>query len=135
MSDFNEEVIEEFRTNDGQVGGYFENMDLLLVHTTGAKSGQRRVNPVAYLKDEDRYIIVASKGGAPTNPDWYHNIMANPEVTVEVGTEKFEAQAEITEEPERTELFDKMVAINPGFAEYREKTDRVIPVISITRQS
>ena len=117
MSDWNKQVIEEFRANDGKVGGYFENMTLLLLHTTGAKSGNPRLNPVAYLPDGDRFVIIASKAGAPTNPDWYYNLVANPQVGVEVGTEKFQALATVAEEPERTELYEKMASFYPGFAE------------------
>ncbi len=135
MSDFNEKVIEEFRENEGKVGGYFEGANLLLLHTTGAKSGLERVNPLMYLPDDHRYIIIASKAGAPSNPDWYYNILANPEVTVEVGTEQLQAQATVADEPERSELYEKMVAVAPGFDEYREKTDRTIPVIILTPKS
>jgi len=134
MSDFNKGIIEEFRANGGVVGGHFDGMNLLLVHTTGAKSGLERINPVAQIMDGDRYVIIASKGGAPTNPDWYYNIKANPEVTIEVGTQKFPALAAITEEPERSELFEKMASQYPGFEDYKEKTKRVIPVVSLTRQ-
>ena len=134
MSDFNIRIIEEFRANGGVVGGHFDGMNLLLVHTTGAKSGLERINPVAQIMDGDRYVIIASKGGAPTNPDWYYNIKANPEVTIEVGTQKFPALAAITEEPERSELFEKMASQYPGFEDYKEKTKRVIPVVSLTRQ-
>ena len=133
MSDFNQQVIEEFRANEGKVGGYFANSIALLLHTTGAKSGQERVNPVVTIPDDDRYIIIASKGGAPSDPDWYHNIVANPTVGVEVGTEKFQAQATITDEPQRTELYAKMEAVNPGFTEYKHKTSRVIPVVTLKR--
>ncbi len=134
MSDFNKGIIEEFRANGCIVGGHFEGMNLLLVHTTGAKSGLERINPVAQISDGDRYVIVASKGGAPTNPDWYYNLKANPEVTIEVGTQKFPALATITEEPERSELFEKMASLYPGFEDYKEKTKRVIPVVTLTRQ-
>ncbi|MEE8356563.1 MAG: nitroreductase family deazaflavin-dependent oxidoreductase [Anaerolineales bacterium] len=134
MSDINKGIIEEFRANGGVVGGHFEGMDLLLVHTTGAKSGLERINPVAQISDGDRYVIIASKGGAPTNPDLYYNLKANPEVTIEVGTQKFSARAAITEEPERSELFEKMASQYPGFEDYKEKTKRVIPVITLTRQ-
>ena len=134
-NDWNQKVIEEFRANDGKVGGYFENMNLLLLHTTGAKSGQKRINPVAYTKQDGKLVVIASKGGAPTNPDWYYNIVANPEVSVEVGTEQFQAKATVAEEPERTRLYDNMAEQYPGFEEYRQKTDREIPVITLTRQS
>lgn len=133
MSDFNKTVIDEFRANDGVVGGHFEDMTLLLLHTIGAKSGEPRLNPVVYLADGERYLIIASKGGAPTHPGWYHNVVAHPEVTVEVGTEKFQAQAVVVQEPERTELFNMMSTQYPGFAEYEKKTTRVIPVIALTR--
>ena len=133
-NEWNKKIIKEFRANDGKVGGPFENTPLLLLHTTGAKSGLPRVNPVAYITDNERFVIVASKGGAPTNPDWYYNIVANPAVNVEVGTEQFQAKARVTKEPERTRLFEKMSTVNPGFAEYKQNTDRVIPVIALTRQ-
>jgi deazaflavin-dependent oxidoreductase (nitroreductase family) len=102
---------------------------LLLLHTKGAKSGQERINPVACIRDGDRLAVIASKGGAPTHPDWYYNVVANPQVTVEVGTEKFQAVAKVAEEPERTRLYEKMVGMMPGFDDYRRKTTRVIPVI------
>ena len=132
VRDRNQGIIDEFRANGGKVGGRFAGRTLLLLHTVGAKSGQERINPVAYVKDGDRFVIIASKGGAPTNPDWYYNLLAHPLVTVEVGTEQFRARAEVTSEPERTRLYDKMVEMMPGFAEYREKTTRVIPVITLT---
>lgn len=133
MSDMNKAVIEEFRANEGKVGGYFEGMTLLLLHTRGAKSGEPRLNPVAYIADGQRYVIIASKGGSPTNPAWYYNIAAYPEVTVEVGNEKFQVQAEVLQEPERTELYKQASTQYPGFAEYEKKTTRVIPVIALTR--
>jgi len=135
MTDWNKAVIEEFRANDGKVGGHFENMDLLLLHTTGAKSGQPRLNPAAYMKDGDRLVVIASKAGAPTNPAWYYNLVAHPNVKVEVGTEEFRANAEVADEPERTKLYDKMATMYPGFEDYRRKTERVIPVITLTRLS
>ncbi|HKG53575.1 MAG TPA: nitroreductase family deazaflavin-dependent oxidoreductase [Anaerolineales bacterium] len=125
-------IIDEFRANEGKVGGWFEGKTLLLLHTTGAKSQQERINPVAYVKDGNRYVVIASKGGAPTHPDWYFNILANLLVTVEVGTERFQARAIVVEEPERTRLYNKMVEMMPGFDEYRRKTTRVIPVIVLT---
>jgi deazaflavin-dependent oxidoreductase (nitroreductase family) len=136
VNEWNKAMIEEFRANEGKVGGMFENTPLLLLHTTGAKSGKSRVNPVAYMADGERLMVFASKSGAPTNPDWYHNLVANPEVSVEVGTEQFQAQATVAPEPERTKLFEQMVAMNPGFAEYQQKAaPRLIPVIILTRQS
>lgn len=135
MSDFNEKVIAEFRANDGVVGGYFEGHTLLLLHSIGAKSGLERVTPVMTIQDGDRYVIVASKGGADTHPAWYYNLIANPDVTVEVGTEKFDAIATITDEPERTELYAKMEAEASGFTEYKNKTSRVIPVVTLARKA
>lgn len=138
MSDQNERnkrIIEDFRANEGKVGGYFENTPLLLLHTTGAKSGKERVNPVATIKDNGRLVIVASKGGASSHPDWYHNLVANPIVGVEYGTEEFKARATVTSEPERSQLYEKMAEKNPGFKEYEKRTDRTIPVITLTRLS
>jgi deazaflavin-dependent oxidoreductase (nitroreductase family) len=128
----NKKIIDEFRANGGKVGGPFAGKTLLLLHTKGAKSGQERINPVACIKDGDRLVVIASKGGAPTHPDWYYNIIANPLATVEVGTEKFQVRAAISEEPERTRLYNQMVAMMPGFDDYRRKTTRVIPVIVLT---
>lgn len=133
QNNWNKAIIEEFRANSGKVGGPFSGKTLLLLHTVGAKSGQERINPVASVTDGDRLVIIASKGGAPTNPDWYYNILANPLVTVEVGTKQFQARAAIASEPERTRLYNQMVAMMPGFAEYQQKTTRVIPVIALTR--
>lgn len=128
----NQRIIDEFRANDGKVGGYFEGKTLLLLHTTGAKSGKERVNPVAYVRDGERYVVIASKGGAPTHPDWYYNILAHPRLTVEVETETFQVEAKVAEEPERTRLYNKMVEMMPGFDDYRRRTARVIPVIELT---
>lgn len=138
MSDLNnrnQAIIDEFRANSGKVGGYFAGRTLLVLHTIGAKSGKEHINPLVYIKDGDRLVIIASKGGAPSNPDWYYNILAHPLASVEVGTEQFQAQAAIAPEPERTRLFNKMVEVMPGFAEYQQKTTRVIPVITLTRVS
>ena len=134
MNDFeawNHQVIEEFRANKGKVNGV---NSLLLLTTTGARSGQQRMNPVAYTTDGERLVIIASKAGMPTNPDWYHNIVAHPDVTVEVGSETFEAKASIVEGAERDELYAKQAAIMPNFAEYQAKTTRKIPVIALTRK-
>ena len=133
--DWNKMIIEEFRANGGKVGGRFEGRTLLLLHTSGAKSGQPRINPVAYVKDDNRLVIVASKGGAPTNPDWYYNLVAHSDVTVEVGTEQFQVHATVAAEPDRTRLYQKMVDMMPGFAEYEQKTTRKIPVFILTRVS
>jgi deazaflavin-dependent oxidoreductase (nitroreductase family) len=134
MSDWNKQVIEEFRANDGKVGGRFAHMDLLLLQTIGAKSGLPRTTPLVCMADGDRYIIIASKGGAPSHPDWYYNIAANPDVHVEVGTDQFKALASVVEEPERSQLYGKMAARYPFFAEYAENTTRIIPVIVLTRK-
>ncbi len=130
---WNEGIIDEFRTNSGKVGGPFAGKTLLLLHTVGAKSGQERVNPVAYVKDDGRFVIIASKGGSPTHPDWYYNLVAHPLVTVEVGTEQFQVRAEVTSEPERTRLYNKMVEMMPGFDDYRKRTTRQIPVFTLTK--
>lgn len=135
MSDGNKQVIEEFRANAGQVGGNFAGATLLLLHTTGAKSGLVRINPVVYLADSERYAVVASKGGAPTHPDWYHNIVANPDVSVEVGAEQFDALATVAAEPERTQLYERIEASYPGFTEYKNNTTRIIPVVILTRKA
>ena len=132
LNDRNKQIIDEFRANGGKVGGRFEGKTLLLLHTKGAKSGHERINPVACIRDGERLAVIASKGGADTHPDWYYNVVANPQVTMEVGTETFQARASVAEEPERTRLYDKMVEVMPGFADYRRKTTRVIPVIVLT---
>lgn len=131
-SERNKKIIEEFRANQGKVGGRFEGKTLLLLHSKGAKSGEERINPVACVRDDDRLVVIASKGGAPTNPDWYYNLVANPLVTVEVGTEKLQARAKVAEEPERTRLYNKMVDVMPGFDDYRKNTTRQIPVFVLT---
>jgi deazaflavin-dependent oxidoreductase (nitroreductase family) len=134
MSDFNQAVIAEFRTNAGKVGGYFDGANLLLLHTTGARSGRARTNPLVYAQDGDRFVVAASKGGADSNPDWYYNLRANPTATVEVGTEHFPVRATIvTEEPQRSELYARLVAHRSGFAEYEQKTTRTIPAILLER--
>jgi deazaflavin-dependent oxidoreductase (nitroreductase family) len=134
QNDRNKGIIDEFRANAGKVGGPFAGKSLLLLHTVGAKSGRERINPVAYISDGDRLVIIASKGGAPTNPDWYYNLVAKPLATVEVGTEKLQVRAMVAVEPEQTRLYDKMVEMMPGFAEYKKKTTRIIPVIILTRE-
>ena len=130
--DFNARIIEEFRANPGRVGGMFERSTLLLLHHVGARSGQDRVNPLAYNRDGDRYVVFASKGGAPTNPDWYHNLKANPNVKIEVGTDTIAVAAQEARGEERDRLFGAQVERSPQFAEYQKNTDRVIPVIVLT---
>jgi deazaflavin-dependent oxidoreductase (nitroreductase family) len=132
MNDFNENVIEEFRANSGVVGGPFDGMTLLLLHHTGAKSGAARINPLAYLNDDGRYVIFASKGGAPSNPDWYHNLKANPNVRIEVGDDTFDAVASEATGEERDRLYDAQKARVSSFADYEQKTDRLIPVVVLT---
>ncbi len=132
-NDFNQRIIAEFRANGGKVGDPFANTPLILLTTIGAKSGEPRIAPLAHTTDGDRIVIIASKAGAPTNPDWYHNLVANPEVTVEVGTEKFQAHATVVEGEERTRLYDQMAAQMPGFAKYQQETTRVIPVVVLER--
>ena len=134
-NEWNTKVIEEFRTNAGKVAGPFAGMPLLLLHTTGARSGQERINPMAYQADGDRLVVFASKGGAPTSPDWYHNLVAHPEVSVEVGDDRFDAIARVTEGAERDRLWTKQKADFPGFAEYETKTTREIPVVVLERVS
>ncbi len=134
-SDWNRQIIEEFRANEGKVGGVWEGRRLLLLTTTGAKSGQRRTNPLAYLPDGDRLLIFASKAGMPTNPDWYHNLVAHPDVTVEVGAETYEATATVLMGEERDRLYAKQAQASPAFAEYQANTTRVIPVIALTRKA
>jgi len=127
--DWNKKIIEEFRANGGRVGGPFEGVPLLLLHHTGAKSGQVRVNPLAYQADGDRLVVFGSKGGAPTNPDWYHNLIANPQATIEVGTESREVIARMAEGEERQRIWNRQKELVPAFADYEEKTPRQIPVV------
>jgi deazaflavin-dependent oxidoreductase (nitroreductase family) len=136
MPDPNQQVIEEFRANGGRVGGNFEGRTLLLLHHRGAKTGTERVNPVAYQRLSDGSVAVfASKGGSRTNPDWYHNLVANPDVTVELGTETFPAQARIAEGAERDSIWEQQKHDWPGFADYEEKTKgiREIPVVILEK--
>jgi deazaflavin-dependent oxidoreductase (nitroreductase family) len=133
VNDFNETLIEEFRANGGKVGGMFEGRDLLLLHTTGAKTGRRRVNPVAYRRDGDRLAVFGTKGGADTHPDWYYNVRAHPDATVEVGSERFDVTARIAESEERDRIWADQKAEIPAFAEYEKKTERVIPVVVLER--
>jgi deazaflavin-dependent oxidoreductase (nitroreductase family) len=134
MDDFNRAIIEEFRANDGKVGGPFEGAPVLLLTATGAKSGERRTTPVVYLQDGDRMVIFASKGGAPNNPGWYHNLRVNPSATVEVGSEKVDVDAVVTEGEERERLFRRQAEIFPQFADYEQKTTRQIPVVALERK-
>ena len=131
-NDYNTQVIEEFRTNHGKVGGFFADADMLILHTTGARTGKERVNPLVYLPEDGSLVVFASKGGAPTNPDWYHNLLAHPHVTIEVGDETKPAVARVTTGEERERLFAEQVRRRPAFGEYQAKTTRQIPVIMLT---
>jgi deazaflavin-dependent oxidoreductase (nitroreductase family) len=129
-SDWNTRIIEDFRANEGRVGGPFEGRPILLLHHTGAKSGTERVNPLAYQALDDGAIAVfGSKGGAPSNPDWYHNLLANPRATVEVGTETFDVTARVASGEERERIWEKQKREMPGFSDYEKKTTRQIPVV------
>jgi deazaflavin-dependent oxidoreductase (nitroreductase family) len=134
-NDWNSKVIAEFRDNGGKVGGQFEGAPLLLLTTTGRRSGKQRVNPMMYLADDGRLLVFASKAGAPVHPDWYLNLVANPDVTIEVGTETFPARAEVLEGAERDEKYAEQARRYPGFADYQARTDRVIPVIALVQRS
>lgn len=134
-NDWNGQVIEEFRANDGKVGGMFEGRTLLLLHHRGARTGAERVNPLAYQRlGDDSVAVFASKGGAPTNPDWYHNLVANPDVTVEIGTDSFPARARVAAGEERERIWEKQKAEWPGFADYEQTAgERTIPVVIIDK--
>jgi deazaflavin-dependent oxidoreductase (nitroreductase family) len=131
VNDYNARLIEEFRANHGTASD-FAGMTLLLLHHIGAKSGERRINPVAYLPDGDRYVIFASKGGAPTNPAWYHNLKAHPDATIEVGDSTLPVVATEATGSEREALFEAQAQRSPQFGEYQNKTDRQIPVMILT---
>lgn len=135
VTDWNRAIIDEFRANGGKVGGQFAGAPLLVLTTTGAKTGKQRTHPLVYLPDGDRFIVFASKGGAPTSPDWYHNLVANPTATVEVGNETFDVKATVLTGEERDRIFAKQAELMPGFAEYQEKTTRTIPVVALERPS
>ena len=129
----NQQVIDEFRANGGRCGGPFEGNPMVLLTTTGARSGLPRISPVTYTTDGDRWVLIASKAGADHHPAWYHNLVAHPEVVLEVGTERFAARARVAEEPERSRLYAERVAVMPRFDGYRQSTDRTIPVVVIER--
>jgi deazaflavin-dependent oxidoreductase (nitroreductase family) len=133
VNDFNRSLIEEFRASDGNVAGHFAGAPLLLLTTTGARTGREHTTPVVYARDGDRLLVFGSKAGAPTHPAWYHNLVANPTVTVELPGERFEARAVVLEGDERDRLFDAQKAAMPGFADYERKTSRTIPVIALER--
>jgi deazaflavin-dependent oxidoreductase (nitroreductase family) len=129
----NQSIIEEFRANQGRVGGPLEGWPVLLLTMTGAKTGRTLVRPLCYSRDGDRIVVIASRGGAPRNPPWYYNVVANPVVTVEVGIEKFRARAAQVYGSERARLFDAAAKLLPLFADYQKKTKREIPVLTLTR--
>ena len=128
-NDWNANIIEECRANEGRVGGQFEGAPLLLLHTTGAKSGQERVSPVMYQQVGDDYAVFASKAGAPDNPDWYHNLRAHPRVQAEIGTQTVALEARVAEGEERDRIWTTQKERVPGFADYEQKTTRTIPVV------
>jgi len=133
MKAFNKSIVDEFRANGGVVGGPFEGATLLLLTSTGAKSGQPRLAPLAYLAIDGKMIIIGSKAGADTNPDWVHNLRANPSAHIEVGTEAYDVTARELPPDERDEIFPKVVAAAPGFGDYQAKTSRVIPLFELQR--
>ena len=135
QTDFNRQIIQEFRANGGETSGPFKGRPLLLLTTTGAKSGEERTTPLVYTKDADRVVVIASMGGAPKHPAWYLNLSANPEVTVEIGTEKFGARASVAEGADRDRLYAAQAAMMPAFTEYQQKTTRRIPVVVFERTS
>jgi deazaflavin-dependent oxidoreductase (nitroreductase family) len=133
VNEFNRGIIEQFRANGGKVGPPFEGAPLLILHSTGAKSGKTRLSPVVYQQVGDAWAIFASKAGAPDNPDWYHNLVANPSATIEVGTEEVPVTARVLDADEREPIWTKQKELMPGFAEYEAKTDRTIPVVILDR--
>ena len=133
MNDFNRGIIEEFRANEGETSGMFKGRPLLLLTTKGAKSGAERTTPLVYTRDGDHVVVIASMGGAPKHPAWFLNLRANPEVTVELGKEKFKATASVPEGAERDRLYEQQAAMMPAFTEYQQKTTRRIPVVALER--
>jgi deazaflavin-dependent oxidoreductase (nitroreductase family) len=134
-NDFNERVVEEFRANGGKAGGPFEGFPLVLLHHTGAKSGTERVNPLAYQRlTDDSVAIFASKGGAPTSPDWFHNLVANPKTSIEIGTEQYDVTARVAQGEERERIWEAQKTAFPNFAEYETTAgDREIPVVVLDK--
>ena len=133
-NDWNQSIIKEFRENEGIVGGPFTGATMLLLHHKGRKTGQERVNPLVYYAEGDRYVIFASKGGAPEHPEWYRNLLANPEVSIEVGTDRFDVVATDLKGEERDRIYAANAALQPTFAQYQQNTTRVIPAIALTRK-
>jgi deazaflavin-dependent oxidoreductase (nitroreductase family) len=133
MKAFNKNIVDEFRTNGGKVGGPFDGATLLLLTSTGAKSGQPRLAPLAYLTIDQKMIIIGSKAGADTNPDWVHNLRTNPRAHIEVGTDAYDVTVRELPREERDEMYPKVVAVAPGFGDYQAKTSRVIPLFELQR--
>jgi deazaflavin-dependent oxidoreductase (nitroreductase family) len=134
MNEWNQKIIEEFRANDGKVGGDFEHLPLLLLHHTGAKSGIERVNPLAYRRVGDSLAVFASKAGAPTNPDWFHNLVANPDASIEIGTESYPVTARVAPDEERDRIWNAQKETFPNFAQYEQTAGkRRIPVVILDR--
>lgn len=133
LNAFNSAIVDEFRSNGGKVGGPFEGATLLLLHTTGAKSGQPRLSPLAYLMIDDKMLIVGSFAGAPKDPAWVHNLRATPQAHIEVGTDAYDVDVRELPIAERDELYPKIVAVAPGFGDYQSNTTRVIPLFELTR--
>jgi deazaflavin-dependent oxidoreductase (nitroreductase family) len=133
IDELNQSIIKEFRANRGKVGGPIEGMPILLLTMTGAKTGRTLVRPLCYSREDDLIVIIASYGGGPRNPPWYHNLIANPVVTVEVGTEKFKAKATQVYGAERDRLFAAQAKLMPFFTDYQNKTKRQIPLLTLTR--
>ena len=129
----NKPIIEEFRANEGRIGGRFEGGTMLILHTTGARTGAARLNPLRYQPDGDRLVVFASRRGEPPNPDWYYNLLAHPRVTVEVGTDKYDVTSRVATGDERERLWSAIKRLRPGFADYEQKTDRRIPVVVLER--
>lgn len=132
--DYNARIVAEFRANHGKVGGNFEGATLLLLHTTGARTGRALVKPVMYLPDGDRYLVFAANAGADTHPAWYHNLVAHPDVEIEVGDERVPVRAGVLEGAERDEKYARLTKLYPGAADYEAKTTRVIPVVALSRR-
>jgi deazaflavin-dependent oxidoreductase (nitroreductase family) len=133
VTDWNQQIIDEFRANEGRVGGMFEGAPMILIHHVGAKTGTERVSPLVYFAEDDgKMVIVASKGGAPDNPAWYHNLRANPKIDVEVGARTFPVLVEEITGEERDQVWQRVITERSGFAEYQQKTSRTIPVLRLT---
>jgi deazaflavin-dependent oxidoreductase (nitroreductase family) len=132
--DYQDQVVTEFRANGGKVGGYFADMTLLLLTTTGARSGKERINALTYMADGDQYVVSAGNAGRPANPGWYYNLVAHPNVILEVGTEKFDAIATVATDEERAALYERLASSQPQLADYQAKTTRQIPMISFRRK-